>query len=72
MLAADVLYERRNVEPLLSLLPWLGPEVLLADPGRPALRAFLDGAAERWAVTCTPADALSRGGVYRLRTREYA
>ena len=72
VLAADVLYERRNVEPLLELLPRLGPEVLLADPGRPALQAFLDGAAERWAVTHIPADALTRGGIYRLRTREYA
>ena len=66
VLAADVLYERRNVEPLLALLPELASEVLLADPGRPALRAFLDGAAERWQVTETPASELPRGGVFRL------
>ncbi len=66
VLAADVLYERRNVEPLLELLPRLGREVLLADPGRPALRAFLDGAAERWRLTETLAEELPRGGVFRL------
>lgn len=72
VLAADVLYERRNVEPLLELLPRLASEVLLADPGRPALRAFLDGAAERWHVTETPAAELPRGGIFRLLAREYA
>ncbi|MGI9112651.1 MAG: class I SAM-dependent methyltransferase [Gaiellaceae bacterium] len=72
VLAADVLYERRNVEPLLALLPRLCEEALLADPGRPALRAFLDGACARWRVTETPAAELPRGGVYRLRAREYA
>jgi predicted nicotinamide N-methyase len=66
VLAADVLYERRSVEPLLALLPELTSEVLLADPGRPALRAFLDGAAERWRVTETSAAELPRGGVFRL------
>ena len=70
VLAADVLYERRNVEPLLALLPQLAPEVLLADPGRPAMRAFLEGAAERWQVTEAPAPELPRGGVFRLLTRE--
>jgi predicted nicotinamide N-methyase len=48
VLASDVLYERRNVEPLLQLLPLLTGEVLLADPGRPALREFLDRAAAAW------------------------
>jgi predicted nicotinamide N-methyase len=48
VLASDVLYERRNVDPLLELLPRLSREVLLADPGRPALREFLDGAAAQW------------------------
>jgi predicted nicotinamide N-methyase len=47
-LASDVLYERRDVEPLLDLLPRLAPEALLADPGRPAAAAFFAalGAAE--------------------------
>jgi predicted nicotinamide N-methyase len=42
VLAADVLYERRYVDVLAGLLPDLGGEVLLADPGRPFLRAFLE------------------------------
>ena len=71
VLAADVLYERRNVEPLLELLPGLGSEVLLADPGRPALRAFLEGAAS-WDVTPIAAAELPQGGIYHLCSREYA
>jgi len=50
VLASDVLYERRDVEPLLALLPRLAPEVLLADPGRPTLSDFLERAAEAWLV----------------------
>jgi predicted nicotinamide N-methyase len=49
-LAADVLYEERNVEPLLELLPRIAPEVLLAEPGRPHAAAFLERARERWQV----------------------
>lgn len=66
VLAADVLYERRNVEQLLELLPLLGSEVLLADPGRPALAAFLEGAEASWEIAAGSADELPRGGVYRL------
>jgi predicted nicotinamide N-methyase len=62
VLAADVLYERRNVAQLLELLPRLAPEALVADPGRPALRAFLDGAAAGWTVA-------GDGPVYRLERR---
>ena len=50
VLAADVLYERRNVEPLLSLLPRLAERVWLADPGRPAADSFLEEAQGRWTV----------------------
>jgi predicted nicotinamide N-methyase len=49
-LAADVLYEERNVEPLLAVLPRLAPEVLLAEPGRPYSGAFLREAATGWHV----------------------
>jgi predicted nicotinamide N-methyase len=57
VLAADVLYERRNVPVLAGLLPRLGGEVLLADPGRPLLRGFLDRVGTVW----------ERPPVYRLR-----
>jgi predicted nicotinamide N-methyase len=66
VLASDVLYERRNVDLLLELLPRLVDgrgEVLLADPGRPHAKIFLREAAPEWRVEA--ADA----GVYRLRKR---
>jgi predicted nicotinamide N-methyase len=40
-LAADVLYEARNVGPLAALLPRLAPEALVALAGRPHEPAFL-------------------------------
>ena len=57
VLAADVLYELRAVAPLAALLPRLGGEVLLADPGRPPLAAFLEQVGTVW----------SRPPLYRLR-----
>jgi predicted nicotinamide N-methyase len=42
VLAADVLYEQRNADQLLALLPQLGGEILLAEPGRPFSKPFLD------------------------------
>ena len=50
VLAADVLYERASVAPLLSLLPRLAPEAWIADPGRPAAGAFFEQARRRWPV----------------------
>ncbi|MDB4951179.1 MAG: Methyltransferase type 12 [Gemmatimonadetes bacterium] len=54
VLAADVLYERRNAEALRDLLPRItraGGEVLLADPGRVYLGEFRDMMLERgWIV----------------------
>jgi predicted nicotinamide N-methyase len=43
VLAADVLYEQRNADQLAQLLPRLGGETLLADPGRPFAKDFLAG-----------------------------
>lgn len=46
IIAADVLYEPRNAEPLCTIIPQLcAPEgqVVIADPRRPDARAFLDG-----------------------------
>ncbi len=50
VLAADVLYEPASVALLLSLLPRLAPEAWLADPGRPAVVAFLEQAGSRWSI----------------------
>jgi predicted nicotinamide N-methyase len=62
-LAADVLYEERNVDPLLELLPSIASEVLLAEPGRPHAARFLARASEQWFIE----DLGAR--VYRLMRR---
>src|SRR3954469_14973391 len=72
VLASDVLYEARNGEALLPLLPrLLAPrgEVWLAEPGRPPAAAFLAAAETVFAVERRPARELPQGGVYRLRLR---
>ena len=48
VLAADLLYERRNLAALLELLPRLAPEALVALAGRPYEDEFLA------AVECHP------------------
>jgi predicted nicotinamide N-methyase len=58
VLAADVLYERSSVAPLLALLPRLAPRAWLADPGRPAAEPFLERASTSWSV-----ETLARGVV---------
>jgi predicted nicotinamide N-methyase len=68
-LAADVLYERRNVEPLLALLPRLAPEALVADPRRPAAVEFLARAAESWDVETTELQESPLVRLHRLRRR---
>ncbi len=42
VLGADLLYESRNAAQLATLLPRLGGEALLAEPGRPYARSFLE------------------------------
>ncbi|HEU5214321.1 MAG TPA: methyltransferase domain-containing protein [Gaiellaceae bacterium] len=42
VLGADLLYEARNAEQLAELLPRLGGDVLLAEPGRPHAKDVLD------------------------------
>jgi predicted nicotinamide N-methyase len=66
VLAADVLYERRNAEPLLELLPGLGHEVLLADPSRPHAGAFLEAAAAGWKIETSHDRERPRVAVHRL------
>jgi predicted nicotinamide N-methyase len=57
VLGADLLYEQRNAEQLLELLPRLGADIVLSEPGRPFARGFL----EHW-----NADEVAER-VYRLR-----
>ena len=50
VLAADVLYERRDVEPLLALVERVvapGGELWLAEPGRPPAARFLESMRRR-------------------------
>jgi predicted nicotinamide N-methyase len=66
VVGADLLYERRNVEQLLELLPRLAHDVLLAEPGRPFEATFLERAREDWRIDSRPA-ATGRVGIHRLR-----
>ena len=71
VLASDVLYERRNVELLLELLPRLVDEtglVLLADPGRVPAERFLAAAPEQgWTVRSVASPRAKRVLIHRLR-----
>jgi predicted nicotinamide N-methyase len=72
VLASDVLYEARNVDPLLALLPRLtaaAGEVWLADPGRAPAARFLESAAELWRIDAIPHDGPGHVTVHRLRSR---
>ena len=66
VLGADLLYERRNAEALLELLPRLGADVLLADPGRPFARGFLERAAAGWDIETETDGTMA---LHRLRLR---
>ena len=57
VLGADLLYEERNAVQLGELLPKLGGEIVIADPGRPFAKAFF----ARWEAE------LIADGVFRLR-----
>lgn len=79
VLAADVLYEQRDVAPLLALVPRLlrpGGALWLAEPGRLTSRRFLEEATERgWQCASTHADgpwpdSRVRVGLHVLRPPE--
>jgi predicted nicotinamide N-methyase len=63
VLGADLLYEGRNGDALIGLLPDLAQRVLLADPGRPTARGFFEEARRDWKI----ADVVD--GVFELRRR---
>jgi predicted nicotinamide N-methyase len=66
VLAADVLYERRNADRLLELLPALGCEILLADPSRPNGERFLEAAVARWRIETTSDETRPRVAIHHL------
>jgi predicted nicotinamide N-methyase len=70
VLGADLLYERRNADLLLPLLPrLLGPssELWLADPGRPPAKPFLEAAAAHFEIDAAADALLPQGGIVRMR-----
>jgi len=70
VLASDVLYESRDVEPLLDLLPRLlrpHGEAWIADPGRPSAARFLERAAAAFEIRTIADAGIPQGGVHRLR-----
>jgi predicted nicotinamide N-methyase len=72
VIGSDLLYEARNVEPLLALLPQLvgeRGEAWIADPGRAPAERFLVAAAERFEIQSARDDAGRRVHVHRLRAR---
>jgi predicted nicotinamide N-methyase len=72
VLASDVLYERRNAEQLLGLLPRLVDErgrVLIADPGRAPAADFVERAERDWHVVTTASRRVPRVSIHRLRRR---
>ena len=75
VLASDVLYEARNVELLLGLLPRLVDArglVLLADPDRVPAERFLAAASERgWTIRSIPSPRARHVLIHRLRKRQH-
>jgi predicted nicotinamide N-methyase len=72
VLASDVLYERRNIDVLLDLLPRLvdrSGEVLIADPSRAPAERFLELAPERWEFWSSKSPRAARTRIHRLRLR---
>ena len=73
VIAADVLYEPRNVDLLLDLLPRLVDKkgrILIADPGRNPAEEFVGrAAAGRWHVRTTSSARHPRVRLHRLRLR---
>jgi predicted nicotinamide N-methyase len=63
VLAADLLYEMRNVTALVGILPALASEVLLADPGRSHAAGFFEQALALWEID----EVATR--IHRLRRR---
>jgi predicted nicotinamide N-methyase len=68
VIAADVLYERRNVRPLTDLLLALDAEAWIADPGRPpAEQLVADAELAGWERSTVAATDRPRVTVHRLR-----
>ena len=72
ILGADLLYEHRNAEALLPLLPRLAApatDIWIADPGRPPARQFFERVRARFDVRSEHDALLPQGAIHRLRLR---
>ena len=72
VVAADVLYERRNAAPLLRAIAALvapDGEAWIADPGRAAAPAFFDAARACWRIDAIAHDGPAGVTVHRLSRR---
>ena len=72
VLASDVLYEPRNVDMLLELLPRLVDEtgvVMIADPGRTPAGRFLEQAVDDWHLQSIESRRSGHVQIHRLRRR---
>jgi predicted nicotinamide N-methyase len=72
ILGADLLYEHRNAETLLPLLPRLAStatDIWIADPGRPPAGRFFERVRARFEVSSTAEELLPQGAIHRLRLR---
>jgi predicted nicotinamide N-methyase len=68
VIAADVLYERRNVSPLTTLLAALDAEAWVADPGRPPAAELVSGLElAGWEASTLAATTKPTVTVHRLR-----
>jgi predicted nicotinamide N-methyase len=72
VLAADVLYEQRNIPLMLDLLPRLTSEVWLADPGRPRLEEFVEQASDAWNISVITDPVFPQVRVHRMRAMKRA
>jgi predicted nicotinamide N-methyase len=69
VVAADVLYLQANVRVLAELLPQLGPQAWIADPGRAGAGDFLEAVAPAFEVSSGPAARDAGVAVHRLSAR---
>ena len=69
VLAADVLYEKRNLDVLIPLFESLGREVWLADPGRSPLEEFVERMEAGWELRATTDPVTPTVTVHRFRRR---
>jgi predicted nicotinamide N-methyase len=67
VIGSDLLYEQRNVDVLLDLLPRLGDDVWLADPGRRPAERFLAAARAGWRTESRVVKELPNGALHHLR-----